>query len=88
MDVKSPWNSSTLLAQHTLASSARSTAILSGQRGRRLRNVFFFEMLARLATNPSRNVSALDFDVQPEPAVKRSDVGVKAQSFDLTLRPC
>lgn len=45
----------------------------------------FFEMLARLATNPTRDIKDLDFEVKPAPEVKRPNRGVSTPSFAFTL---
>lgn len=46
----------------------------------------FFQMLARLATNPTREIKDLQFDVVPAPGVKRPNRGVSTPSFAFTLR--
>ena len=46
----------------------------------------FFQMLARLATNPTRNIKNLDLEVESAPEVKCPNRGVSTLSFAITLR--
>ena len=46
----------------------------------------FFQMLATLATNPTRDFKNLDLEVESAPEVKRPNRGVSALSFAITLR--
>lgn len=46
----------------------------------------FFQLLARLATNPTRDIKDLEFEVELVPEVKRPNRGISAPSFALTLR--
>ncbi|KAL9077416.1 MAG: hypothetical protein Q9161_000261 [Pseudevernia consocians] len=46
----------------------------------------FFQMLARLATNPTRDIKDLEFEVEQVPGVKRPNRGISTPSFAVTLR--
>lgn len=46
----------------------------------------FFQMIARLATNPTRDIKNLDLEVESAPEVKRPNRGVSTPSFAITLR--